>query len=353
MSLESGIAVLNLEYTEKVPRTEYSVENHWPLLKVVTGIDTDIKDNRIAAQKEFIKKWDYAFYWRTYVDRKYFYKGRITKIGHALFSEDVDGNKDYDSNKTQAFNNIEDIFTLDFFEEYGEFDQKTLIENFHSDYKEINKKFPGTLNMGGVYITLISGFIEILGWEMLLLALGTSISRFQKAIDRYYHWVKQFYDAYIKTDIPVIMCHDDLCWTSGPIVAPSWYREFIFPYYKKLITPLKEAGKKIIFTSDGNYTEFLDDLVRCDIDMFCMEPGVDMKYFAGKYGKTHGFVGNFDTRILLTGSRDDIYKEVKRCMDIGKKFPGFVMAVGNHIPINTPVDSILYYNDIYHKLSER
>ena len=87
--------------------------------------------------------------------------------------------------------------------------------------------------------------------------------------------------------------------------------------------------------------------------LFVMEPGNDMQYFADKYGKTHGFVGNADTRILLSGTKNDIYKEVKRCMDTGKKYPGFFMAVGNHIPANTPVDNALYYNEAYMELSKR
>jgi abortive infection bacteriophage resistance protein len=36
-----------------------------------------------------------------------------------------------------------------------------------------------------------------------------------------------------------------------------------------------------------------------------------------------------------------------------KKYPGYFMAVGNHIPDNTPVDNVLYYNDAYEKLSKR
>ena len=84
-----------------------------------------------------------------------------------------------------------------------------------------------------------------------------------------------------------------------------------------------------------------------------MEPSVDMRYIAEKYGKTHAFVGNADTRILLSDTKEDIYNEVKRCMDIGKKCPGFFLAVGNHIPANTPVDNCLYYNEAYEKLRNR
>lgn len=30
--------------------------------------------------------------------------------------------------------------------------------------------------------------------------------------------------------------------------------------------------------------------------------------------------------------------------------PGFVLATGNHIPNNTSVENVLYYNDVYVKL---
>lgn len=84
-----------------------------------------------------------------------------------------------------------------------------------------------------------------------------------------------------------------------------------------------------------------------------LEPTTDMAYIAQKYGKTHAFIGNADTRVLLMGSRDDIYREVKRCMDIGKNCPGFFMAVGNHIPANTPVDNAMWYNECYEKMAGR
>ena len=109
----------------------------------------------------------------------------------------------------------------------------------------------------------------------------------------------------------------------------------------------------MIFTSDGKYDMFFDDIVDCGAHMLVMEPGNDMRSFAEKHGHTHGFVGNADTRILLTGSQDEIYHEVKRCMDIGRSCPGFIMAVGNHIPANTPVENALWYDECYHHLAKR
>ncbi len=99
-----------------------------------------------------------------------------------------------------------------------------------------------------------------------------------------------------EADVPAVMVHDDIVWTSGPFIHPDWYR---------------------------------------------------------RYGTTHFFVGNADTCVLLSGTRDQIRSEVERCMSIGKACPGFIMAVGNHIPANTPVESALHYNEVYNKLSKR
>ncbi len=40
-------------------------------------------------------------------------------------------------------------------------------------------------------------------------------------------------------------------------------------------------------------------------------------------------------------------------MAIGKPYPGFFLATGNHIPSNTPTENVLYYFEVYEELSKR
>ena len=207
--------------------------------------------------------------------------------------------------------------------------------------------------MTGVYVTLVSGLIDIFGWEMLLLAAGVDPKGFGEVANRYASWIQQHFDALGAADVPVVMIHDDIVWSAGPFISPRWYRQYIFPNYKKLFAPLLDSGKKIMYTSDGDHTKFIDDLAGCGIHGFVLEPWTDMAYIAEKYGRTHAFIGNADTRILLKGDKAAIRAEVERCMAIGKSCPGFFLAVGNHIPANTPVESVLYYQEVYEELSRR
>jgi len=352
MGYKDGWAAINMQMPDRVPRTEYSVQCHWELLKKVTGIpvsESSPDDIKVLAQQAFMKIWHFSFMWCTYGGSQ-FMKGRVTKMGHAVYAA---GGVDYDTHIDCPFKDVEEVLSFDPVAEYGVIDRKALVPELEKHYRELCDYFAEAVNMTGVYTSMVSGLIEIFGWEMLLLAAGSDPKRFGEVAQRYEKWITPMFEALAESNVPVVMCHDDIVWTSGAFCHPDWYRRYIFPAYKRMWRPILDAGKRFCYTSDGDYTQFFDDIVECGAHVLVMEPSCDMAGFAQKYGKTHGFVGNADTRILLSGTKEEICAEVKRCMDIGKKCPGFFMAVGNHIPSNTPIENCLIYNDAYEEMAIR
>ena len=352
MSHDDGWAAINLEMPPRVPRTEYSLEGHWGVLRAVTGIEVNSgspREVKARARRELHRKWNFDFFWSTLIDSGEL-KARRTSMGHAVYQE---GGTDFNTNIHCPFRDPEEALALDPWEVYGPRDRTELTRRFEEHYRRSREACPDGVNMTGIYTTFVSGLIDIFGWEMLLLAAGTDPERFGELGLRYASWMQQYFDALGDADVPVVMVHDDIVWTEGAFIHPDWYRKYVFPSYRSYFAPLVESGKRIAFTSDGNYTEFIDDIAGCGVHGFVMEPTTDMAYVAEKYGRTHFFIGNADTRVLLSGTRADIRAEVERCMGVGKGCPGFFMAVGNHIPPNTPVESALYYNKVYESLSRR
>ncbi len=352
MSFQNGYEALNLNMSGRVPRTEYSACSHWALVNAVTGSNITVHstcEEKERASTEFRKAWNYDLVWSIYYHNQIFGEYR-TKMGHAEYGTE---GVDYSNEVSSPFNSYEDVLKIGFEEVYDIKAHNILVKELNEDYVCQKKMSPDSVTMTGIYVTLISGLLEIFGWEHLLMASGMDINGFGETANRYAQFIQPYFNALADCDSEVIMVHDDIVWTSGPFIHPEWYKKYIFPNYKKMFAPLVEAGKKILYTSDGNYTMFVDDIVKCNVNGFVMEPTTEMAYIANEYGKTHAFIGNADTRILLSGTKDDIYKEVKRCMDIGKKYPGFFMAVGNHIPSNTPVENAIFYNEIYEELSVR
>ena len=351
MSFVDGMMAMKLDMPPRVPRTEYSIEGHWAVIKAVTGMDVDENSGGELKQRAslaFKKAWNYDFLWSVAIGSNEL-KARRTNMGHAVYAA---GGVDYDNEIKAGFTDTEDVFSLDMEATYPRQPKAQLIERYEREWNTMRATHDAVPTTG-IYITLMSGLIDMLGWDMLLMCAGEDAERFGQVAQRYAAWVYPFFEALAESNVPTVMIHDDIVWTAGPFIRPSWYRQYLFPAYHKLFAPLHEAGKLITYTSDGDYTCFIDDIAACGINGFVLEPLTDMQYIADRYGKTHFFIGNADTRILLSGSRDDIRREVERCMAIGKNCPGFFMAVGNHIPSNTPVENALYYNECYEKLSRR
>lgn len=102
MSYKDGIAAINLEMTDRIPRTEYSALSHWELVSKVTGdnIDeTSSEQDREKAKKMFLKAWNYDFNWSILTSSQIF-EGKHTYMGHAEYAS---GGMDYNTNTFQLY----------------------------------------------------------------------------------------------------------------------------------------------------------------------------------------------------------------------------------------------------------
>ncbi len=352
MSYQDGWAAMNLEMPPRVPREEFDAECHWELVSTVTGIEVGPESSpelQGQASKAFMQAWNYDLLLSPLIGGCEL-SALHTSMGHATYAA---GGMDYDPNIYCPFKTPDEVLAFDPYEVYGERDKRELARRFEEDYHRRCRECPVLVNSTGIYVTLVSGLIDIFGWEMLLTAAGTDPQGFGEVANRYARWIAQYYHALAETDVPVVYSHDDIVWTAGAVFRPDWYRRYVFPNYKMLYEPLVASGKKVIFVSDGNYTEFVDDIAACGVHGFFIEPLTDLAYVAERYGRTHVIVGNVDTRALLSGRREDIRAEVERCMAVGKQCPGYFIGVTNMIPSNTPVEAALYYNEVYLALSRR
>ena len=299
MSYEIGINTIKLHPGNRLAHTEYC--DHYDLVRTVTGLDP-LKD--ATAWQKFNDAWDLDFIWSTYegVDG-WGKKGRTTDMGHAEFME---GGIDRREPVACPF--------------------KTVDEH---QYQSGHATYPNQVLTGGHYDTIVSGGIQAFGWDMFLAAAADQ-RRFDKVLESIYQVTLHSVKAWAKTSIEVFIQHD----------------EAIFPRYKLLWQVLHDAGKIVLFCSDGNFTRFVDDIAQAGADGFIFEPLTDLDYIAQKYGKTKVIIGSkLDCRTLTFGNRDQIKAEVDETLKIAIECPGFFFAVGNHLPSNIPLDNALFFYD--------
>lgn len=199
------------------------------------------------------------------------------------------------------------------------------------------------------YHTLFTWAIETFGYKMFMLTAIREPERFGDLLSRYAQEVStKVFEAWsMVEDLPFFSSHDDICVTTGPVFKPKWYRKYIFPWYKRLWAPIKKNGIKVIFRSDGNLDEFVDDIVACGADGFHLRSQSNLERAVEKYGDSKIIIGNIDTNVLTFGGREEIKEEVKRCVSVAGHCPGYFFQVAGAIIHNIPLENVeTYYKAI-------
>lgn len=318
MSRTIGMDTICLRPTPRLAHTEYSMNYHpGYLAKLGRPIE---------------EAWEFDFNWCTHNGPlNWKDHGRVTDLGHAVYA--ADGSDQREPGRC-PFEDVEEVYAFDPIREYGLPGHDELVRFYEAWYQKAQARSPEQVVTGGRYVTAISAALEIFGWDMLLTAAADA-QRFATVLERLGDYSLHHAKAWAQTSIEAYIQHDDMVWTNGPFLDPAFYRGVLFPIYRRLWEPLRQAGKKVLFCSDGLFTMFMEDVAACGADGFIFEPVNDLDWVVGRFGRTHCLVGSkVDCRTLALQPWEAVKAEMDATLALAKGCPGFMWAVGNHIPAN-------------------
>jgi phosphohistidine swiveling domain-containing protein len=254
-------------------------------------------------------------------------------MGHGEFEA---GGGDRREPKPSPFRTVEEVYAFDAVAEYGLPDMKELVAYYEREIAALKSQGDWVVP-GGYYRTIVSGAIEAFGWEMIL-AAAVDRRKFEKVLDSFFRLAMHHARAWGRTSIEVFNCHDDFVWAGGPWIHPSFTRGAIIPRYREMWKFLRDAGKLVVFTSDGDYTKFVDDVVAAGAQGLTFEPLTSFDAVVSRHGGNVAIMGSkVDTQTLTMGPIAKIEAQVDATLDLVGVRPGFFFAVGSHIPANVPV----------------
>ena len=330
MSVEIALDNIWLRPSARWAHTQYSLNYHADYLARRTGLSPT--DPQLL--RRGYDRFGFDFLWSTndgIVD--WDKTGRTTDMGHASYAQ---GGSDQRPATKCPFQTMEEVWAFDAVKEYGLPDFGAQVQAYEAQVQEARRVFPNQLTTGGYYKTLVSGAIQSFGWDMLLLA-ASEPRKMERVFDSFFRRTLFHMKAWAQTSVPVVIQHDDFVWTRGAFMNPDIYRQMIIPRYAQLWTPLHEAGKKILFCSDGDFTAFAPDVARAGADGFIFEPCMDFGPMVDQFGQTHCLVGSFvDCRDLTFGAWDKVQAGLDATFARLAQCQGAIIAVGNHMPPNIP-----------------
>ena len=200
-----------------------------------------------------------------------------------------------------------------------------------------------------LYTTLFMWAVEVLGWELFMLAASTHPEKFHQhflvpCAEKSAEIVTQIARA---SSSPFVFVHDDLASATGPVFRPQWYDDWIFPHYPQIWKTAKQLGKKIIFVGDGNLSMFLPQLVETGVDGLMFEtPATPIELVIEHFGgQGKYFIGGISTRVLRFGTPQDIRSMVIELHKLTRYCPGFAIASGGGLHGDLPMENLIAYFD--------
>lgn len=132
---------------------------------------------------------------------------------------------------------------------------------------------------------------------------------------------------------------DDIAFSTQLMVNPKLLRENLFPLYKEMNRLTHEKGKLVVYHSDGNLDQVMEDIVGCDFDgLNPIEPkAMDINQVKRDYGSRISLLGNIDLGYTLTrGTPEEVREEVRQRIHDLAPGGGYAVASSNSVPEYVP-----------------
>lgn len=150
----------------------------------------------------------------------------------------------------------------------------------------------------------------------------------------------------IKAGVDYMWISEDIASTTNTYFSRAVFMEQVYPFLEKMIAEFRKAKKDIpiIFHVCGNWKLFAEDILGLGIQgihPFQQLAGWDIKEVKEKYGdKICPVTGVDQTRGLPYFTTQEVEKECKRILKIGKKGGGFIFSSDHSLHEGIPFENI-------------
>ncbi|MBU0715245.1 MAG: hypothetical protein KJ964_07810 [Verrucomicrobia bacterium] len=192
------------------------------------------------------------------------------------------------------------------------------------------KKIPGKVGVGALMPS--APFTEaylLFGFEEFCFKLHDDPELVKAVADRIGLVGEEGMQQLCREQIDFVVFGDDMAYTEGMMIAPELMRKLFFPWYRRFIRIAREAGKRVVFHSDGNVEPVIPDFIEAGLNaLHPIEPkAMDIIRLKKTYGQQLAFFGNIDVDLLARGKPEQVAAQA--CKLIASLAPGGGYAIGS------------------------
>lgn len=145
----------------------------------------------------------------------------------------------------------------------------------------------------------------------------------------------QFARAQVEAGVDLVGVGD----AAASLVGPEFYREFVWPYEKRLVDELHALGTRVRLHICGNTTAILEPIGQLGCDIVDLDFMVPMDKARQAMGPEQVLLGNLDPVRVLRGSTPELIEAaVAQCHRQTR--PRYIVGAGCEVPRATPAANL-------------
>lgn len=137
---------------------------------------------------------------------------------------------------------------------------------------------------------------------------------------------------------------------SCSLISPRIYREFIFPYHKEIVDHFKAKKVGLGLHICGYTDPILQDMVKTGAGNISIDAPTDLSKAVEVTRGKSVLIGNVDTNLFFSGTRDDMKQAMQNCMAVAPHDSGYVLASGCEVPGVAPPEKIDWFMELAEEL---
>ena len=146
---------------------------------------------------------------------------------------------------------------------------------------------------------------------------------------------------------------EDMSYNHGPMLSYELFREFLLPYYRKVIPHLKQYGIPVLVDSDGDITEMIPWMQEAGIEgVYPLErqAGVDINRIRLLYPRFL-MMGGYDKMVMPLGEAA-MRAEFERLLPVMRS-GGYIPSVDHQTPPGVSLDNYRIYIALFREYAEK
>jgi len=212
------------------------------------------------------------------------------------------------------------------------------------------------LSMGGANVSFFGSLRELLGDVNHLMAYYDQPELIHDMCDFLCNfWIELFEPVLQRVKPDVLEIFEDMAFKNGPMISPAMVREFMVPYYRRLIGFVRDHGvRHIAVDTDGDCMKLIEPFLEAGVTAMYpweVQAGMNIVEIRKAYPKLR-MLGGLDKRALAQ-SQEAIERELQSKIPVMLEQGGYIPYADHLIPPDVSWANYQYYRRRLVEISEQ